>query len=266
MDAGSKQSSSEPASPAQAREARVIRSCSRCWPPLSIVPNAAADGTGDAMHTVRTSDATRRTRRHHISAPSDRNSVDQAGLRRCPPCHRHLRRRPVTQAGRSPGLRHHLAVMSHAGSGPASGSDGHPVRGQAPAAPSVGPSWRRSARRATPMATSACSTSLSSPTSHTCAWTASAKGLAASYFVQMAPQCRTGPRPGRRPLEARGSRSSTYAQVKAAVGHLRGGPVGGIGSGRTAACRPPPVSMELRPGALTGRRRTGTRGRRGRSR
>ena len=76
-------------------------------------------------------------------------SVEQAGLGRCPPCHRrHLRRRPVTQAGRSPGLRHHLAVMSHAGSGPASGSDGHLVRGQSPAAPSVGPSWRRSARRA----------------------------------------------------------------------------------------------------------------------
>ena len=54
---GSKQYGSEPASPAQDRAARVTRSCSRRWPPVSIVPNAAAEPGADAINIITTRDA-----------------------------------------------------------------------------------------------------------------------------------------------------------------------------------------------------------------
>jgi hypothetical protein len=57
MDLGSKQSGWAPASPAQARAARVMRSCSRCWPPVLIVPNAAAELGADAIHATRSRDS-----------------------------------------------------------------------------------------------------------------------------------------------------------------------------------------------------------------
>jgi hypothetical protein len=50
MDLGSKQAFVDPALSAHASAARVIRSCSRFCPPLSIVPNPAADPGADEIH------------------------------------------------------------------------------------------------------------------------------------------------------------------------------------------------------------------------
>jgi hypothetical protein len=55
MDAASRQAGPDPAAAEQDRDARVIRSCSRCWPALSIVPKAPAGGTDEAMYPAGTS-------------------------------------------------------------------------------------------------------------------------------------------------------------------------------------------------------------------
>src|SRR4026209_2354538 len=69
MDLGSKQAIVDPALPAQASAARVIRSCSRFCPPLSIVPNPAADPGADAIHATTTRNATSLQRRRRTSRP-----------------------------------------------------------------------------------------------------------------------------------------------------------------------------------------------------
>ena len=129
--------------------------------------------------------------------------------------------------------------MSHAGSGPASGSDGHLVRGQSPAAPSVGPSWGRSARRATPMATSPCSPSLSSPTSQTCACSSSTTMPIASSATPAEPKSRSrrrtraagrssaplfSERPRTRDTHAPGRAGSPGPSCPAAASHRHGLP------------------------------------------
>ena len=97
MDLGPKQAIVDPALPAQASAARVIRSCSRFCPPLSIVPNPAADPGADAIHATTTRNASslqrcRRTSRppypHHPepATPSlrPRRGIDRGAT---PPCH-----------------------------------------------------------------------------------------------------------------------------------------------------------------------------------
>ena len=70
MDLGSKQTIVDPALPAQASAARVIRSCSRFCPPLSIVPNPAADPGADAIHATTTRNAASLQRRRRTSRTS----------------------------------------------------------------------------------------------------------------------------------------------------------------------------------------------------
>src|SRR4051794_29415553 len=70
MDFGSKQATVDPALPAQASAARVIRSCSRFCPPLSIVPNPAADPGADAIHATTTKTPISLQRRRCTSRPS----------------------------------------------------------------------------------------------------------------------------------------------------------------------------------------------------
>ena len=67
MDFGSKQSGSDPPSPAQASAARVMRSCSRCWPPASIVPNAAAEPGAEAIHATSSNDSSTVNRRRRTA-------------------------------------------------------------------------------------------------------------------------------------------------------------------------------------------------------
>ena len=76
MDFGSKQYGSEPASPAQARAARVRRSCSRCWPPLSIVPNAAAEPGAEAIHARRSRESRTVNRRRRTAQPPHGQPAD----------------------------------------------------------------------------------------------------------------------------------------------------------------------------------------------
>ena len=68
----------DPALPAQARAARVIRSCSRFCPPLSIVPNPAADPGADAIHATTTRNATSLQRRRRTSRPPYRHHPELA--------------------------------------------------------------------------------------------------------------------------------------------------------------------------------------------
>src|SRR6476646_1969017 len=73
---GAKQFGSAPPSPAHARAARVMRSCSRFWPPVPIVPNAAAELGGTAVHATRSTNSStvnrrRRTARTPVSAAAD---------------------------------------------------------------------------------------------------------------------------------------------------------------------------------------------------
>ena len=77
MDAGAKQCGSEPASPAQDRAARVTRSCSRRWPPVSTVPNAAAEPGVHAMNIITTRHARNLNRRlrTRIASPLERPPV-----------------------------------------------------------------------------------------------------------------------------------------------------------------------------------------------
>src|SRR5689334_10091290 len=74
MDAGAKQCGSEPASPAQDRAARVTRSCSRRWPPVSTVPNAAAEPGVHTMNIITTRHARNLNRRlgTRIASPLER--------------------------------------------------------------------------------------------------------------------------------------------------------------------------------------------------
>ena len=68
----------DPALPAQASAARVIRSCSRFCPPLSIVPNPAADPGADAIHATTTRNATSLQRRRRTSRPPYRHHPELA--------------------------------------------------------------------------------------------------------------------------------------------------------------------------------------------
>ena len=78
MDLGSKQYGSEPASPAQARAARVMRSCSRFWPPVSIVPNAAAEPGADTRNAITTRHARSLNRHRRTLQPPCHGSLEQA--------------------------------------------------------------------------------------------------------------------------------------------------------------------------------------------
>ena len=78
MDLGSKQAIVDRALPAQASAARVIRSCSRFCPPLSIVPNPAADPGADAIHATTTRNATSLQRRRRTSRPPYRHHPELA--------------------------------------------------------------------------------------------------------------------------------------------------------------------------------------------
>src|SRR5690349_20987731 len=66
---GAKQFGSAPPSPAHARAARVMRSCSRFWPPVPIVPNAAAEPGGTAVHATRSTNSSTVNRRRRTSQP-----------------------------------------------------------------------------------------------------------------------------------------------------------------------------------------------------
>ena len=70
-----------PPHPAQARAARVTRSCSRRWPPVSIVPNAAAEPGADTMNAITTRDA-RSLNRQRCTAPPPRRAPPEWPRRR----------------------------------------------------------------------------------------------------------------------------------------------------------------------------------------